>query len=119
MLKVKTRFNTLRMVAGQKEPITMDVTVSNNGQKEELVSVIVKTPFSLGFDKVGLMREKRARLDYIKPGEEKSVHFVLYGKGTTQPGTIEMEVKAQSHPERYDRVEQTYIDNVSIRVIER
>ena len=109
----------LRIVSGQQEPVMMEINVRNTGEKEELVSVVVKTPFSLGFDRVGLIREKRARIDYLKPTEEKTVKFELYSKGKIEPGTLNIEVKAQTHPDRYDRTSEVFTENASLRVIER
>lgn len=102
---------------GQKTPIILNVIIKNRSNETQLVSVITKTPLMLGFDKTGLTREKRVRIDYIKPSQEKIVPFPLYARYNIEPGAYPVDVKVMMHPDRYDRVADTIAAQAQVRVI--
>lgn len=117
MVFLASYFNTVRMVSGQKEPVIMEIVVRNSEEESILVSLLVKIPYSLGFDRVGLMRETRRRLGYIKPGVEKRVPITLYGKPGIKEGLYPVEIRAYTHPDKYDRTLKTVAHQTSLRVI--
>ena len=87
MLSLSTRFNVIRALVGQKEPVILEAVVRNDGGETVLASVLVKLPFDLGFDRTGLMREDRRRVGYIGAGATKVVPFRIYPKSTAAAGT--------------------------------
>ncbi len=118
-INISTRFNPIRMIAGQREPVILDVVVRNKTEKIQLVSVLVKVPFSLGFDKVGLMRESRKRVGYVSPGNEKVVPFQIYCKPNIKEGNHPIDIAVSTHSERYDITEREYGNVTELRVISR
>ncbi len=114
---VKTYFSPIRMVAGQKDPVILEVAIKNSTQESQLVTVIVKMPFSLGFDRVGLMREKLKRIGYVKAGAEKTVPVQIYGKPMIREGEYPVDVRVIYHPERYDKTENEVRQTTTLRVI--
>jgi uncharacterized membrane protein len=119
MLSVQTQFTPIRALEGQKEPVVLDVYINNKGEDTKLISVVVKAPFSLGFDKTGLMRESRKRVGYIKPNTEKVVPFQIYCKPMVKAGEYPVEVSVFTHPDRWDQTDREYRANTSLRVISR
>lgn len=119
MVKIRTGYTPLRMIAGQKEPVILEIGVRNDENETKLVSVLVYVPFSLGFDLVGLDREARHRLGNINPGEEKTVALRVFGKHNISEGSYNIRVTVQTHPGRFDKVEKTYAANAPLRVILR
>ena len=119
MIELKTRFNALRLVSGQKEPMLLEVTVNNPETVQRLVSITVKAPFALGFDKIGLMREQRKRVGYVKENSKQTVEFPIYGKPGISEGTYELKITAMVHPDRYDKEGQTVTTTANMRVIKR
>ena len=117
MLNVMMRLNPIRYVIGQKTPITLNVILRNNSDETELASVAVKTPTFLGFDKSSLTKEKRARVDYIKPQQEKIIPFPIYARHDIKEGVYSVSITVKTHPERYDRVKEEKQLNTNIRVI--
>lgn len=116
---VSTRLNPIRMIAGQREPVILDVVVRNRTEKMQLVSVLVKVPFSLGFDKVGLMRESRKRVGYVGAGNEKAVPFQIYCKPNIKEGNHPIYITVATHSDRYDVTEREYDNSTELRVIAR
>jgi len=109
----------MRVVAGQKEPIIFEIKIKNKSDESKLASLVVKAPFSLGFDKVGLFRETRRRIGYIKGGVEKVIPIQLFPKLNIKEGEYKIDVKVMSHADRYDKLEDTYEHSTMLRVISR
>lgn len=119
MFYVTTSFNPIRAVVGQKIPVMLEIRIRNDYPDSKLASLLVKTPFSLGFDSVGLFRETRRRVGYIKPGIEKIVPIQLFPKVNIKEGSYNVDVKVYSHGDRYDKTDKEFPVNTSLRVIER
>ena len=117
MVFLASYFNTIRAVAGQKEPVFLEIVVRNTEQESKLMSVAVKIPFDLGFDSVGLMRETRRRLGYVGAGEEKKIPIALYCKRNIKEGTYPIEVIAYIHPDKYDKTLASFNHKTQLRVI--
>ncbi len=119
-MKITTSFLPIRMVAGQKEPVVLNVYVKNDSDESKLVSLIVKIPFSLGFNKIGLEREAVKRIGFIKPKTEKTIPIPLYGKHSIQPGEYKINIRVIEHDEsRYDKTKNIYDTYTILRVISR
>jgi len=119
MFYISSGFSPMRVIAGQKETIILEIKIKNKSDKSKLSSLVVKVPFSLGFDKVGLFRETRRRIGYIKGGMEKVVPIRLFPKSNIKEGEYKINVKVMSHLDRYDKLEDTYEHSTMLRVISR
>ena len=119
MLKVSTNFSPIRLIEGQTDPIILNIYLRNNDEESKLASLTVKIPFSLGFDKVGLSRENRKRIGYIKPESEKVIPVMLYPKHSIKEGMHPIEIKIREHLDRYDKTEKEYSIKTELRVIGR
>ena len=101
---VRTSFLPIRMIAGQKEPVSLSVEVRNRANRTKNYSVSVKVPFAFGFDRSGLMREHRVRIKSIDPQKKKEAMFSIYGKYNIKPGFYAFDVVVREHDERFDKV---------------
>jgi hypothetical protein len=119
MVFLASYFNTIRAIAGQKEPVILEIVIRNDEPDSKLVSLLVKIPFSLGFDSTGLMRETRRRLGYLKAGDEKRVPLPIYCKPNIKEGSYPIEVRLQIHPDKYDRVLKEFQHKTELRVISK
>ena len=66
MFKITTNFSPIRMIAGKTEPVILNIYIKNNTETSKMATVFMKIPYSLGFDKIGLNRDSRKRVDNIK-----------------------------------------------------
>ena len=120
MMQVSSQFNALRMVAGQKEPQVLEVTLRNNGKDPAFASVALKLPFMLGFDQICLMRDKQERVGLVGSGSTKTVSFRIYCKPMIQEGNYTIPISVNLHPlDRFDRVNGTLNHSANLRVIPR
>lgn len=117
MVFLASYFNTIRAVAGQKEPVILEIVLRNTEQESKLMSVLVKIPFDLGFDSVGLMRQTSRRLGYVGAGEEKKIPLTIYCKRNIKEGQYPIEIHALIHPDKYDRTAQDTVHKTQLRVI--
>ncbi len=119
MFKIQTSFNPIRAVAGQTDPVILEIKVRNGFPETKLASIVVKVPFSLGFDKVGLFRDTRRQIGNMAPNAEKTIPIMLYPKVNIVPGEYKVEVKVFSHRERYDKMDEEFPLTAKLRVISR
>lgn len=119
MFYISSGFNPMRVVTGQKEPVILEIKIKNRSDESKLASLVVKAPFSLGFDRVGLFRETRRRIGYIKGGMEKIVPIQIFPKPNIQEGEYKINIKVMSHADRYDKLEDMYEHSTTLRVISR
>ncbi len=108
MLKITTNFSPIRLIEGQTDPIILNIYLRNDEEESKLVSLMVKIPFYLGFDKAGLSRENRKRIGYVKPETEKAIPVMLYPKHSINEGLYPIEIKIREHLDRYDITEKEY-----------
>jgi hypothetical protein len=102
-MNVKTSFVPLRMIVGQKEPVNLHVDVKNLSRKPKSYSISAKVPSKLGFDRSGLMLEKRIRLGGVPPGKTESAVFSIYGKFGLKQGFYDVELLIREHEDRFDK----------------
>jgi uncharacterized membrane protein len=119
MFHVTASFSPIRIIVGNNDSVLMNVYIKNKDADSKVASLIVKIPFSLGFDRSGLSRETRRRIGYVKPDSEKTVPIMLYPKSTIQEGEHKIEVRVFEHKDRYDRFDKEYVFNTALRVIGR
>jgi uncharacterized membrane protein len=117
MVFLASYFNTIRAVAGQREPVVLEIVLRNTEEESKLMSVMIKIPFDLGFDSTGLMRETRRRLGYVGAGEEKKIPIALYCKRNIKEGVYPIEVTAYIHPDKYDKSVKSFPHKTQLRVI--
>ncbi len=116
-MKISTSFYPIRIVEGKPEPVVLTVYLKNNSEKDLLASMLLKIPFSLGFDKIGLEREKVKRIGTIKAGAEKAIPIMLYPKYNIKEGEYLIKIKVFEHEERYDKTKAVYEAETKLRVI--
>lgn len=119
MFYITTSFSPIRVVRGDKSPVVLEIKIRNDYPNSKLASVMVKAPFSLGFDSVGLFRETRRRIGYLKSGMEKTIPIQLFPKTNIGEGNYNIDIKVYSHRERYDKNEKEFNLNASLRVISK
>lgn len=113
---VRTGFTPLRMISGQKEPVTLQVSITNRSESSRGYSVNVKAPSKFSFDRTGLMADKRVRIGFIPSKETKTASFNLYGKIGLPKGLYDMDVIIREHRTRFDQVDAQKKVTATLRV---
>ena len=94
----------------------MAVEVTNKGKITRNYSVSLKVPFAFGFDRAGLMREKRIRIKNIAPMKSKDAVFPIFGKFNLTAGFYDFDVIVREHDERFDKVTDQQKFDTKLRV---
>jgi len=119
MFKISSSLSPMRLIEKQETPVVITVYLKNETDKSKLVSLLVKIPFSLGFNKIGLEREARRRIGFVKAGEEKVVPIMIYPKSTIIEGIYPINTRVKIHEERYDKIEKEFELKTELRVVGR
>jgi|GEM_PF-2187914 len=119
MIKASSSLSPIRLIEGQETPAVMTIYIKNNFKKSKIISLVVKVPFSLGFNKMGLERDVRRRLGFIKPGEEKAVPIMIYPKKTIKEGIYNIETKIILHEKDYSHFNKEYLLKTELRVVKK
>lgn len=107
----------MRLNANSVESVILNVYLKNEYETSKMATVSVKIPYSLGFDKIGLERERRKRVGLIKPLSEKVIPIQIFGKHSTAEGEYPVSIKVYMHNERYDKIENTFSLETKLRVV--
>ena len=75
--RITLSFTPLRLSAYKKNPVTLIVKITNNLDKEQLVSVDALLPSNsmLGFDGIGVNKINETKVGKIMPGEKKEARI--------------------------------------------
>jgi len=100
---IRTNFVPLRMIVGQKDPVNLHIAVTNKTDEARGYSITVKAPSKFGFDRSGLMGERRIRVGYVSSQETKTAVFNIYGKHGLKSGLYDLDVTIREHDQRKNR----------------
>jgi hypothetical protein len=117
MFKITTNFAPIRIIAGQKDPVILNIYIKNLAESSKMATVFIKTPTALGFDRMGLAREVRRRVPVIKENTEKTIPIVLYPRSTIKEGEYPVNIKVLMHNDRFDKTEFEYTMETKLRVV--
>jgi uncharacterized membrane protein len=106
-----------RVTAGKTESVDLDITLTNEFEKELLTSLVVELPKGLGFDQTALSQEKEVRLGMLQPKEMKHMTIRVWGNQRTSKGSYLVQVYAISHYRDYGYVLNEIRRTLEIRAI--
>ncbi len=116
-MKVRTNFNPLRMMVGQKKPVQLNVEIKNKTSGTKSYSVLTKVPSFFGFDRSGLIRNKRKRAKRVKGKGKRKVTFDIYGKPGLSKGLYSIDIVVREHEkDRLDKTNEKVEHSETLRV---
>lgn len=104
VFSINANIHPFRLPANKADYVQLDLTVTNNFDKELLSSVVIRVPKALGFEQSALSHEKEIRIGQLGPRESKSLRLFVWGTGRTDPGAYPVEIFALSHYRDYSYV---------------
>lgn len=66
--------------------------------------MVAEVPKQLGFDEIGLTKQKEVRLGYLAPEEEKEVRIDVYNSSGADPGDYTVSLTAIAHYRDYGHI---------------
>jgi len=94
----------IRLQAHKNESVDLEISLTNEFDRELMTSIVVEVPKGLGFDQSALSQEREIRLGMLMPGEAKRFKVALWGTQRTEPGLYPLKVYAISHYHDYGYV---------------
>ncbi|MGC8586058.1 MAG: hypothetical protein ACP5K5_00745 [Candidatus Micrarchaeia archaeon] len=102
--KLSTEMVPYRLYANRSNSATMVVKLENNTNEVLLTSLVAELPPSLGFDEMGVSKQKEVRVGEIPPHEVKEIRLDIYGNMSSDPGEYTVALTAIAHYRDYGHV---------------
>jgi len=93
-----------KIYANRNSSATMVVKLANNTNEILLTSLVAELPSQLGFDELGVSKQKEVRIGEIAPHEEKELRLEVYGGLNSDPGEYTVALTAIAHYRDYGHV---------------
>lgn len=115
--KVYTELVPYKLYANRKSNASLMVRVKNMTKEVLLTSVVAELPSKLGFDEVGVSRQREMRVGEIQPNEEREVRFDLFSNLNSDAGEYTMTLTAIAHYRDYGHVINAVKKRTTINVV--
>ena len=93
-----------RLEANKNTSIDLDISVKNRFDREQLTSIVIVTPKTIGFDQSALSNQREIRLGDLNPKETRNLKIQVWGTGRTNRGDYHVAVFAIAHYRDYSYV---------------
>ena len=102
--RLSTELVPYKIYANKSSSASLMVKVKNMTDEILLTSVVAELPNQLGFDEVGVSKQREIRVGEIAPHDEKEVRFDVFGSVTSDPGEYTILLTAIAHYRDYGHV---------------
>ncbi len=102
--KLVTEWVPYKLYANRKSSSTLNVKVQNNTNEVLLTSLIIELPDRLGFDDIGLQKQREVRIGNLSANEEKEVRFGVFNSIDADPGEYTITLTAIAHYRDYGHI---------------
>ena len=93
------------------------VKVRNLTKDVLLTSIVAKVPAKLGFDEMGMQKEKEFRVGEMQPGELKEAEFKIYSTVGSEAGDYTLALTTFAHYRDYAHVLNSVRKEVTVSAI--
>lgn len=102
--KLSVELVPYRLEAGKKSSAILYIHLANMTTEPVLTSVVIETPPQLGFDEMGIAKQKEIRIGSMNPREEKELRAEVFGGFNTEKGSYTLSLTAIMHYRDYGHV---------------
>ncbi len=102
--KISTEWVPYKLYSGRRSQSSLFVRIKNATNEVLMTSIVLELPGQLGFDDMGMLKQKELRLGEIKPGEERESRFEVYNTLNADPGDYTVSITTISHYRDYGHV---------------
>jgi len=114
---LKLRFVPFRMDPKSKQPVHLEIEITNLLDEPLLTSVVVQVSKAFGLDAMGLNNTREIRMSYLQHGEKKQLTVDLYSSSRIKSGEFPVQVTAYSHYRDYSHILNSERKRISLRVV--
>ena len=115
--RLATEWIPYKLYASKKSSSSLVVRLKNMTNEILLTSVVAELPKQLGFEAMGLSRERELRVGELNPGEEKEFKFEVFSTLNTDPGDYTLNLTAMAHYRDYGHVLNAVKKRVTVEVV--
>jgi hypothetical protein len=102
--RIVTEVVPYRLESNKKSSVTLFVKLANLTSEEVLTSLVIETPAHLGFDEMGISKQKEIRIGTMGPKKEKELKVDIFGGLNTDKGSYTISLTAIMHYRDYGHV---------------
>jgi hypothetical protein len=114
---ISTTFHPVRLSAKTNNNIDLIINLRNVSEKSHICSVVVDLPKNIGFEQMGIVKQKELRLGQLEPGQSKEFRVSLSANNTTNSGLYTLQLTAYSHYRDYTHILNSVRKPVDLRVV--
>ncbi|PIN85285.1 MAG: hypothetical protein COV47_02945 [Candidatus Diapherotrites archaeon CG11_big_fil_rev_8_21_14_0_20_37_9] len=118
MIQIKTSFHPFRLKASRKDPVELEVVLTNTGPDPALVSYEVLVSRNLSMDKSGLKSNASNRLGVMEPKQNKTDLYTIFGRHIAKAGSYPIMIRVIEHHDNYNFVMKEYKKKLELMVDE-
>jgi hypothetical protein len=115
--KLSTEWVPYKLYASRKSSCMLIVKLKNMTNETLLTSVVAELPKQLGFESMGLSKERELRVGDIAPEEEKELRFDVYSSAGSDVGEYTLNLTAIAHYRDYGHVLNAVKKRVVLEVV--
>ncbi len=115
--RIFTEWMPYSLYANRNNSTTLNLKIKNMTKETLLTSVVVELPQGLGFDSMGVSKEREVRVGELAPDEEKNIGVDVYGGMKSDPGEYTVSLTAIAHYRDYGHVINAVKKRTSLKVI--
>ncbi|MDE1868992.1 MAG: hypothetical protein KGH60_03440 [Candidatus Micrarchaeota archaeon] len=115
--RLSTELVPYRLYAKKNSSASLIVRVKNVTNEILLTSVVLELPSQLGFDSVGMSKQREIRVGEVAPQDEKEVKFEIFGTAKSDAGEYTTTLTAIAHYRDYGHVLNAVKKRTTINVV--
>lgn len=96
----------------------LTVEVQNNSVNEKKLSVDVKLPDAVSFDKIGSNNRMIKRFESVKGGEKIQMALPIYLSAKARIGAYDGKLRVEEHLHEFGYVSHSYAKDLAFRVVD-
>ncbi|MGI0134441.1 MAG: hypothetical protein ACREBW_05740 [Candidatus Micrarchaeaceae archaeon] len=115
--RVSSELVPYRLYANKNSSASLIVRVKNMTNEVLLTSLVLELPSQLGFDSLGMSKQREMRVGEVAPQDEKEVKFEIFGTAKSDPGEYTTTLTAIAHYRDYGHVLNAVKKRTTINVV--
>jgi uncharacterized membrane protein len=112
-----TEWVPYKLYANKNSSCTLNVKLKNMTNESLLTSVVVELPDTLGFDHMGMVKQKELRIGDMGPNEEKEIGLEVFGGLGSDAGEYTITLTAMAHYRDYGHIINAVKKRTTLQVV--
>ena len=118
MVKIETQMTPFRLSRATRKPVELMVEVTNDANRNHMISYDIVLAPTLGFDKQGLSNSKIKRFESMKPGQKSREYYEIWAKATANVGEHPIVIGVAEHYKDFKYILSKKNKNLSLTIID-